>query len=76
MVLFVGAKLQLIITSLAYEVRIEAKGEGEGYKMCKTREDMKKCPAIRPRDDLFWFSYPRLLLFLVHFILFQVFLLA
>jgi mlo protein len=76
MILIVGTKLQLIITCLAYEVRVAAHGDAKGIKICKVREDMKKCPAIRPRDDLFWFSYPRLLLFLLHFILFQVLLLA
>lgn len=71
MILIVGTKLQLIITCLAYEVRVAAQGDAKGIKVCKVRGDMKKCPAIRPRDDLFWFSYPRLLLFLLHFILFQ-----
>jgi hypothetical protein len=27
---------------------------------------------VRPRDDLFWFNRPQLLLYLIHFILFQV----
>ncbi|EFJ04206.1 hypothetical protein SELMODRAFT_49897, partial [Selaginella moellendorffii] len=27
--------------------------------------------ALKPRDNLFWFSKPELLLFLIHFVLFQ-----
>ncbi|KAG0566659.1 hypothetical protein KC19_7G079800 [Ceratodon purpureus] len=71
MILIVGAKLQLIITSLAYEVRNEAKGDEKHIPVCKVREEMKNVPAIRPSDKLFWFSNPRVFLFLIHFILFQ-----
>lgn len=73
MVLFVGAKLQLIITCLAREVRtnVEINPICKDMQLCKKR-DLKKMASVHPRDELFWFSSPRLLLFLVHFILFQV----
>lgn len=74
MVLFVGTKLQLIVTSLVLRARTEASDKDD---LCGSAEDedrgVKTCPGISPRDDLFWFKSPRLLLFLVHFILFQVF---
>ncbi|XP_024384762.1 MLO-like protein 15 isoform X1 [Physcomitrium patens] len=72
MVLFVGTKLQLIVTSLVLRARTEASDKDD---LCGSAEDedrgVKTCPGISPRDDLFWFKSPRLLLFLVHFILFQ-----
>lgn len=52
----VGAKLQHVIATLA----IESAGiSGYGAR-------------LKPRDDLFWFKKPELLLSLIHFILFQV----
>ncbi|RRT69982.1 hypothetical protein B296_00005344 [Ensete ventricosum] len=33
---------------------------------------VKGVPVVQPADDLFWFNRPRLLLFLIHFVLFQV----
>lgn len=85
-VLFVGMKLQQIITSLALEVMggVEDSATSQGRrKGAKTQrvvaakmldEDLKadRIHAIKPRDDLFWFNRPRLLLYLVHFMLFQV----
>ncbi|CAI9754987.1 unnamed protein product [Fraxinus pennsylvanica] len=55
LVLFVGAKLQHIIATLALE------SAGRGFAG----------PRIKPRDELFWFNKPELLLSLIHFILFQ-----
>ncbi|KAL3702360.1 hypothetical protein R1sor_020382 [Riccia sorocarpa] len=55
LVLIVGTKLQHIIATLAIENAV-------------TRNPLT---GIRPRDELFWFSTPRLLLMLIHFILFQ-----
>nr|CAD1830740.1 unnamed protein product [Ananas comosus var. bracteatus] len=55
LVLTVGAKLQHVIATLA----IESAGiSGYGAR-------------LKPRDDLFWFKKPELLLSLIHFILFQ-----
>lgn len=77
MILIIGMKLQQIITDLALEVR------GGVQKIETTLDDLdghivdtpKKefiLQPIKARDDLFWFHRPRFLLYLVHFILFQV----
>ncbi|WOL13341.1 MLO-like protein 14 isoform X1 [Canna indica] len=55
LVLLVGAKLQHVIATLALE---SAGLSGFGAR-------------LKPRDDLFWFKKPELLLSLIHFILFQ-----
>ncbi|XP_057513555.1 MLO-like protein 11 [Actinidia eriantha] len=57
LVLLVGAKLQHIIATLALE-SAAITGYYSGAK-------------LKPRDDLFWFKKPELLLSLIHFILFQ-----
>ncbi|OWM81405.1 hypothetical protein CDL15_Pgr007443 [Punica granatum] len=57
LVLLVGAKLQHIIATLALE-NAGIMGFITGGK-------------LRPRDELFWFKKPELLLSLIHFILFQ-----
>ncbi|XP_076887846.1 MLO-like protein 11 [Bidens hawaiensis] len=57
LVLLVGAKLQHVIATLALESAQITQYYGE------TR--------LKPRDELFWFKKPELLLFLIHFILFQ-----
>lgn len=58
LVLLVGTKLQHVIATLAIE-NAGITGFFAGAK-------------LRPRDDLFWFKKPELLLSLIHFILFQV----
>lgn len=58
-VLLVGTKLQVIITKMG--LRIQERGNV-----------VKGIPVVQPGDELFWFGRPRLLLFLIHFILFQV----
>lgn len=58
LVLLVGAKLQHVIATLALE-NAGITGLFDG-------------PRLRPRDDLFWFKKPELLLSLIHFVLFQV----
>ncbi|PWA44610.1 seven transmembrane MLO family protein [Artemisia annua] len=58
LVLLLGAKLQHVIATLA----LESAGI-TGY-FTEAR--------LKPRDDLFWFKKPQLLLRLIHFILFQV----
>ncbi|KAL1565983.1 MLO-like protein 6 [Salvia divinorum] len=57
-ILLVGAKLQFIITKMG--LRIQERGEV-----------VKGTPLVRPGDELFWFKRPRILLYLVHFVLFQ-----
>lgn len=49
----------MIITDMA--LRIQDRGEV-----------VKGAPVVEPGDELFWFSRPRLVLFLIHLVLFQV----
>ncbi|VFQ66139.1 unnamed protein product [Cuscuta campestris] len=55
LVLLVGTKLQHVIATLALE---SAASSFQGTK-------------LKPRDELFWFKKPELLLSLIHFVLFQ-----
>ncbi|XP_020240213.1 MLO-like protein 6 [Cajanus cajan] len=57
-ILLVGTKLQVIITKMGQ--RIEQRGEV-----------VKGVPLVQPGDDLFWFKKPRLILYLINFVLFQ-----
>ncbi|KAG7010619.1 MLO-like protein 6, partial [Cucurbita argyrosperma subsp. argyrosperma] len=57
-VLLVGTKLQVIITKMG--LRIQERGEV-----------VKGVPVVEPGDDLFWFNRPRLILYLINFVLFQ-----
>ncbi|CAN1243177.1 MLO-like protein 14, partial [Linum perenne] len=57
LVLLVGTKLQHVIATLTLE-NAGISGYFAGAK-------------LKPRDDLFWFKKPELLLSLIHFILFQ-----
>ncbi|PIN22732.1 hypothetical protein CDL12_04549 [Handroanthus impetiginosus] len=57
LVLLVGAKLQHVIATLA----LESAGISGSFHG----------PKFKPRDELFWFNKPELLLSLIHFILFQ-----
>ncbi|XP_002989238.2 MLO-like protein 11 [Selaginella moellendorffii] len=56
MVLVVGAKLQYVIAKLALE---------------DSGLSGPRIAGLKPRDTLFWFNKPRLMLHLIHFILFQ-----
>ncbi|KAL6199973.1 hypothetical protein ACLB2K_029755 [Fragaria x ananassa] len=57
-ILLVGTKLQVIITKMG--LRIQERGEV-----------VKGTPVVQPGDDLFWFNRPRLILYLINFVLFQ-----
>nr|GEW46432.1 MLO-like protein 6 [Tanacetum cinerariifolium] len=57
-VLLVGTKLQVIITKMG--LMIQERGAV-----------VKGPPLVQPTDDLFWFKRPQLLLYLIHFVLFQ-----
>ncbi|XP_057998697.1 MLO-like protein 6 isoform X2 [Hevea brasiliensis] len=57
-ILLVGTQLQVIITKMA--LRIQERGEV-----------VKGVPVVQPGDDLFWFNRPRLILYLINFVLFQ-----
>ncbi|KAF7143823.1 hypothetical protein RHSIM_Rhsim05G0183800 [Rhododendron simsii] len=58
-ILLIGTKLQVIITKMG--LRIQDRGD-----------IVKGTPMVQPGDELFWFNRPRLLLYLIQFILFQV----
>ncbi|XP_051119952.1 MLO-like protein 6 [Andrographis paniculata] len=57
-ILLVGAKLQVIITKM-------------GIRILERGDVIKGTPVVQPGDDLFWFNRPGLILFLIHFVLFQ-----
>lgn len=57
--MLVGTKLQHVVSSLALEIM-----EPAGPSMVTTQ--------VKPRDDLFWFGKPEILLHLIQFIIFQV----
>ncbi|RWR95592.1 MLO-like protein 6 [Cinnamomum micranthum f. kanehirae] len=57
-ILLVGTKLQVIITQM-------------GLKIQERGDVVKGIPVVEPHDNLFWFNQPRLLLYLIHFVLFQ-----
>ncbi|KAK9095841.1 hypothetical protein Sjap_021338 [Stephania japonica] len=56
LVMLVGTKLQHVVSLLALEI-MEAKGPSGSQ--------------VKPRDDLFWFGKPQILLWLIQFISFQ-----
>ncbi|PWA34179.1 Mlo-related protein [Artemisia annua] len=58
LVLLLGAKLRHVIATLA----LESAGITSYFTEAR----------LKPRDELFWFKKPQLLLRLIHFILFQV----
>ncbi|XP_044964165.1 MLO-like protein 1 isoform X1 [Hordeum vulgare subsp. vulgare] len=58
MLLVVGSKMEHIITELAYEV---------AQKHTAIRGDL----VVAPSDDFFWFHRPKLVLLLIHVVLFQ-----
>lgn len=39
----------------------------------QSREVVKGTPVAQPGDELFWFNRPRLILYLIHFVLLQVY---
>ncbi|XP_060167463.1 MLO-like protein 13 isoform X1 [Lycium barbarum] len=58
LLLLVGTKLEHIITELAQEVD-------------ERSSVVDETTPVRPSDELFWFHSPALVLYLIHFILFQ-----
>lgn len=59
-ILAIGTKLQHVIASLALE------HERSGRSMPFVGA------LLKPRDELFWFHRPKLLLYVIHLVLFQV----
>ncbi|XVE71682.1 hypothetical protein DITRI_Ditri10aG0170900 [Diplodiscus trichospermus] len=60
LLLLVGAKLEHIIARLAQDVD----------EMKKQQEGQEAAP-VKPSDEYFWFTHPRIVLHFIHFILFQ-----
>ncbi|KAK4339812.1 hypothetical protein RND71_041274 [Anisodus tanguticus] len=58
LLLLVGTKLEHIITELAQEVD-------------ERSPVVDETTPVRPSDELFWFNSPTVVLYLIHFILFQ-----
>ncbi|KAM3290884.1 MLO-like protein 13 isoform X1 [Capsicum chacoense] len=58
LLLLVGTKLEHIITELAQEV-------------AERSSIVDETTPVRPSDELFWFHSPTIVLYLIHFILFQ-----
>ncbi|KAK1299804.1 MLO-like protein 1 [Acorus calamus] len=58
LLLAIGTKLEHVITQLAHDV---------AEKHTAIEGDL----VVQPSDDLFWFHRPRIVLYLIHFILFQ-----
>ncbi|XP_047955237.1 MLO-like protein 12 isoform X1 [Salvia hispanica] len=57
-ILLIGAKFQVIITKM-------------GTSILERGDIVRGTPVVQLGDDLFWFSRPRVILFLIHFVLFQ-----
>ncbi|KAK4849728.1 hypothetical protein QYF36_000319 [Acer negundo] len=57
-ILLVGTKLHVIITKMGLRIQ-------EGGLV------LKGVPVVQPGDHLFWFNRPRLILYLINFVLFQ-----
>ncbi|KAK4367217.1 hypothetical protein RND71_015097 [Anisodus tanguticus] len=57
-ILLVGTKLQVIITKM-------------GLRISERGEVVKGVPVVQLGDHLFWFNRPRLILYLINFVLFQ-----
>ncbi|XP_010247041.1 PREDICTED: MLO-like protein 13 isoform X2 [Nelumbo nucifera] len=58
LLLLVGAKLEHIITRLAEDVEQRNKND-------------PTAPPVKPSDEHFWFGRPQIVLYLIHFILFE-----
>lgn len=56
-ILSVSTKLQVVITQMGLRI--------QGTQV------VRGTPVVQPGDDLFWFNHPRLLLYLINFVLFQ-----
>ncbi|KAK9678034.1 hypothetical protein RND81_11G183500 [Saponaria officinalis] len=69
LLLLVGTKLEHIIMSLAEEIKEKDKGNKELQIIQEVESD--KTPWVKPSDKHFWFERPSIVLYLIHFILFQ-----
>ncbi|KAL9274556.1 MLO-like protein [Drosera capensis] len=69
LLVLVGAKLEHIITSLAEEIELKTTENSGEKKDGEVKEEGE--PWVKPSDKHFWFGRPQLVLYLIHFILFQ-----
>ncbi|KAF3440640.1 hypothetical protein FNV43_RR18924 [Rhamnella rubrinervis] len=69
LLLLVGAKLEHIITRLAQEAA-ESKEDHEAQQVTG-KKTSRESAKVKPSDEHFWFHKPGIVLFLIHFILFQ-----
>lgn len=60
MILAVGTKLQAIITRMALDIQ-------------ERHAVVQGIPLVQVSDKYFWFEWPQLCLYLIHYVLFQVF---
>ena len=60
MILAVGTKLQAIITRMALDIQ-------------ERHAVVQGIPLVQVSDKYFWFEWPQLVLYLLHYVLFQVF---
>ncbi|CAK7355511.1 unnamed protein product [Dovyalis caffra] len=58
-ILIVGAKLEIIIMEMAHEIQDKT-------------TVVKGVPVVEPSNKYFWFNRPEIILFLIHFTLFQM----
>ncbi|KAF9665020.1 hypothetical protein SADUNF_Sadunf16G0078700 [Salix dunnii] len=56
-IVLVSTKLQIVITQMGLRIQ--------------DTQVVRGAPVVQPGDDLFWFNNPRLLLYLINFVLFQ-----
>eukprot|EP00252_Welwitschia_mirabilis_P010898 TRINITY_DN2455_c0_g1_i1.p1 TRINITY_DN2455_c0_g1~~TRINITY_DN2455_c0_g1_i1.p1 ORF type:complete len:376 (+),score=35.78 TRINITY_DN2455_c0_g1_i1:828-1955(+) len=57
-VLVIGTKLEYVITDMALEIE-------------QKNAVVKGVPLVKPSDQWFWFNHPKLVLYLIHFTLFE-----
>ncbi|GAB2229816.1 hypothetical protein Droror1_Dr00014072 [Drosera rotundifolia] len=69
LLVLVGAKLEHIITSLAEEIELKTTENSGEKNDGEVKEEGE--PWVKPSDKHFWFGRPHLVLYLIHFILFQ-----
>ncbi|XP_041026473.1 MLO-like protein 13 isoform X2 [Juglans microcarpa x Juglans regia] len=73
LLLFVGAKLEHVITRLAMGVEEMKRDDHEAQQVTDMarKEEEHVAVRVKPSDDHFWFRRPAIVLDIIHFILFQ-----
>ncbi|XP_059447671.1 MLO-like protein 13 [Corylus avellana] len=70
LLLFVGAKLENVISRLAREVLEKNVHDHEAQQVTERKRD-HEAARLKPSDEHFWFGRPAIVLYLIQFILFQ-----